>query len=252
MNRLASLFLLLAMAPVAPSAPPKLDLNDVSWLWPVPHVTADLANVITITDLKTESGDDVWSDDQFTDLLAGIDIGDTKVGSIEIDFGTELRTKSVWRVASMRVDPSAPGCAASIRAAFGSSPQIRLVVQPVTVRGDSVEVHDVAVHLVYDYVTGVDDARRKLPDNEGFKEIIADLDRLKQLTESRGAPTSGTRIRWLGLYLFQGTPGSSRRHAAASVYGASVVQKLSNSAFVRSRRQASRATDTSDFTLTQR
>lgn len=234
MKKLASLLLLLAIAPGALSAPPKLDLNDVSWLWPVPRTTTDLASVITMTDLKSESGEDVWSDDQFADLLAAIDDGDTEVGGEEIDFGTELRSKSAWRVASMRVDPSAPGGAAPIRAAFGSSPQIRLIVQPVTVDGRRVEVHDVAVHLVYDYLTGVDDAGRKQPDNDKFMEIIEDLDRLKQLTESGGAPTSG---RPLGFHpglrakvpgLHQGVKQFLSKHLSHGRLSAMAVMGLPN------------------------
>ena len=57
-----------------------LDLNDVSWLFPVPLAAADLDNAISIDAIKTPAGAAVWSDDQFSDLLKTVD-GDVGVGS---------------------------------------------------------------------------------------------------------------------------------------------------------------------------
>ena len=110
----------------------------------------------------------------------------------EVEFQDAIRKKSVWKIAGMRVDPSAPGANAEVRKIFGAQAQIRLIVQPVTSRDDgSLEVHDVAVHLVYSWTKGRDEKGRHIPDNEKFAEILADLDALKATTESNGASTAG-------------------------------------------------------------
>lgn len=182
---------LLSLSASAFADQPKLDLNDVSWLWPAPQTVADLSRVITIGELKSECGEHVWSDSQFKDLLRTVDSEAVKVGSDKIEFGPAIRDKAVWRIAGMRADPSAPGGSSAIRASFGSIAQIRLIVQPVTVSGGKVVVHDVAVHLVYDYTTGDDADNRKIPDHAKFLEIVADLDRVKRISQLGGAPTAG-------------------------------------------------------------
>ena len=47
----------------------KLDLNDVSWLWPAPASNSDLSRIVSVGDLKSSDGEDVWADSQFQDLL---------------------------------------------------------------------------------------------------------------------------------------------------------------------------------------
>lgn len=170
---------------------PKLDVNDVSWLWPAPQQEIDLASLIGMSDLKSSAGEDVWSDSQFADLLKVVKNRQTEVDGSVVEFGDDLKQKRNWHIAGMRVDPSAPGCSSSIRGAFGGATQIRLIVQPISRRGRSVEVHDVAVHLVYEWTKGVDEKKRSLPDDQKFREIIADLDRLKTTSTSGGAPTGG-------------------------------------------------------------
>ena len=164
------------------NAQPKLDLNDVSWLWPAPRSELDLESIIAVADLKSGDGQSVWLDKHFQDLLSAIDNGLTEVEGNQVQFGPELRDKSVWRVAGMRVDPCAPGCSLVPSPIGKQQTQIRLIVQPVT---GGVMVHDVAVHLVYSWVDG---AGR---DDEKFRAILADLDALKIMSAEIGAPTSG-------------------------------------------------------------
>lgn len=170
----------------------KLDLNDVSWLWPVPKTDGDLSRIIALDDLKSADGQDVWGDSQFQDLLKAIDTGLTEVNGDEVEFQDEIRKKLVWRIAGMRVDPSAPGANDEVRKVFGAKTQIRLIVQPVTQDGSGVvEVHDVAVHLVYSWTKGKDQAGRHKSDDDKFKEILSDLDALKKTCETNGASTTG-------------------------------------------------------------
>lgn len=174
------------------NAQDKLDLNDVSWLWPVPTKKDDLSRIISMGDLKSKDGEDVWLDAQFDDLVEAVDTGLTKVGDDEVDFADAIKDKSVWKIAGMRVDPSAPGPNEKVREAFGSQTQIRLIVQPVTDGpADNVTVHDVAVHLVFQWTKGKDDKKRDIPDNDKFKAVLADLDVIKAKTEAGGASTKG-------------------------------------------------------------
>ena len=57
---------------------------------------------------------------------------------------------------SLSAPTQAPGGHASIVGKFGSTPQLRLIVQPVTVDGGQVKVHDFTAHLVYSYFTPKD------------------------------------------------------------------------------------------------
>ena len=165
------------------AAQSKLDLNDVSWLWPIPTSDADLSKNLLVSDIKSADAESIWSDDHFQDLLSAVDGGLTEVEGNQVQMGQELRDKSVWMIAGMRVDPCAPGCSATIDGPLGNQKtQIRLIVQPVTT---GLLVHDVAVHLIYQWADG---ANR---DDGKFREILSDLDELKLITEGIGQSTSG-------------------------------------------------------------
>lgn len=170
---------------------PLLDMNDVSWLWPAPQNAADLDRVLSISSIQAKDGSDVWSDDQFQDLIATIESDASKLGESQIGLRDSFRNKETWKIAAMRVDPTAPGGHVSVVDAFGSSPQIRLVLQPVDVSGEAVVVHDVAVHLVFAYTVADATSSRKVPDREAFTSILKELDGLKAMSEMAGATTTG-------------------------------------------------------------
>ncbi|MBX7132292.1 MAG: hypothetical protein K1X67_06405 [Fimbriimonadaceae bacterium] len=181
-------------APIAGSAaPPKLAPNDVTWLWPAPNSTSELDKVISIDSLKSGDGTPVWSDQQFNDVLTAADSDAARVGSSRIKLPQAVRTKAVWRIAAFRVDPTAPGAHEIVRQTFGEKPQLRLIVQPVTVNGNRIEVHDIAVHLVYSFVTQGADGT-EAPDREAFREIIKDLDAMKAHVQDAGVLTSGVPL----------------------------------------------------------
>jgi len=69
---------LFSLAPMV-NAETKLDLNDVSWLWPAPVTEDDLTFVIPVDELHSSDGAPVWPDEHFNDLLAAIDRGLTEV-----------------------------------------------------------------------------------------------------------------------------------------------------------------------------
>ena len=144
------------------------------------------ANFLDNLGLNCAENQPVWSDKHFQDLLTAIDSGLTNVEGNQVQFGSDIRSKSVWRVAGMRVDPCAPGCSATVDPPFNKEKtQIRLIVQPVT---DGPNVHDVAVHLVYSWV---DSENQNIRNDKKFREILLDLDQLKIESAEIGASTAG-------------------------------------------------------------
>lgn len=200
---MAAALLVAANLAIAASAPPKLDLNDVSWLWPVPETAQDVDALISMAKLMDASGAPVWSDEQFEQIVAVADSKSTFIkaevrrGGSDQEFREQIgfdrsfaSDKGLWRIAAMRADPSAPGADPAIRKAHGWSPQLRLIVQPVTVRGREVEVHDVALHLVYAFFTK-SAAGKPIQDEARFQAIVDDLVALKRLSADAGVDTDG-------------------------------------------------------------
>lgn len=166
----------------------ELDMNDVSILLPPPTSADD--PVLAITDL-TFDGEPVWPDEVFAQFLS-IANGDAgAVAAEDVVSGAGLSRidvsafadKAVWHVASIRIDPGAPGLSEDIAKTFGQQPQIRLVLQPVT----DGEVHDVAAHVIYSFVD-IQNSEPPLPgcivprltsDRDRFRLIIDDLVAMK-------------------------------------------------------------------------
>src|SRR5437016_4569919 len=85
--------------------PPLLDVNDISFLWPVPQSKADVDALISLND---EAADGKI----FPDELLGRLIDEAKtvsVGQLQIGFPNEAEFKKpiTWKVAGIRVNPSA-------------------------------------------------------------------------------------------------------------------------------------------------
>lgn len=173
-----------------------LDLNDVSWLWPVPRDAVSLADSISMADIKRVDGTDVWTDDHLKSILDVVNSGAAAVQGTRVEFRPEFSNKQNWRVAGMRIDPTAPGAHPALRQVFGSSVQIRLIIQPVTNIAGTVTVHDTAVHVVYSYLKTKDPAnpRANVPDNDKFKEIVADIRNLKSFCQIAGVTTDGVPL----------------------------------------------------------
>jgi hypothetical protein len=180
------------------SAPPVLgqgvqfDVNDVSYLWPPPQTAADLSNLIPASDLTT-AGSPLWPEPIFTATMAIVRktaIANAAGTSSQIAFGqfeAELLKPDTWKVAGMRVDPSAPGTDPAVIGVFGSMPQLRIVLQPVTVAGSTARVHDFAVHLVFQYSRG-SLTIPFAPEAAAFGEMVAALTALKA---AAGTSTEG-------------------------------------------------------------
>ncbi|MDB4614691.1 hypothetical protein OAH18_03270, partial [bacterium] len=186
-TRLSLVLIAVACCPMSLFAEsPKLDMNDVSWLWPVPKTDAELKRVISMDSLKSEDGSTIWSAGQFADFIKTAESDAASVEGMSIDFQDEFKSMKTWQIVAFRADPCAPGGHGDIRAQLGEKPQLRLIVQPVTNSGSSFEVHDVTLHMVYSFMTA--DGK---PDRENFARIVAGLDALKKKTEDAGVVTSG-------------------------------------------------------------
>ncbi len=111
----------------------------------------------------------------------------------------EFRDRKNWKVVAFRADPSAPGGHQSIVDKFGSTPQLRLILQPVTVETGNIKVNDFTVHLVYSYFT-LNEAPKPgfvppaNPDTIKFRQILDDLAALKAKLKKKGIDTQGVPL----------------------------------------------------------
>ena len=137
----------------------ELDVNDVSFLWPPPRDRNDLASLISADDALADEDASFWPESAFKAVLekaqntAVVNSAGRENRISFRPFDEQFKVRANWKVDSVRIDPSAPGTAPMITKALGSIPQIRLVLQPVTLTdAGEVTVHDVAVHLVFNFV----------------------------------------------------------------------------------------------------
>jgi hypothetical protein len=186
--------------PAAPTPKPHetpLSADDVSWLFPTPTKPEDLANLISMADLTAPDPKDptkrgrVWSDEAFQQFL-GIAASPAAMvagTSDRIGLPAEVKSIAAWHIAGIRFDPGAPGLSDAIIKQFGQSPQIRLILQPVTKNDDgTLNVHDITAHLIFSFLEGAPDPAkmflppaqkgcfaRPVPDLEAFKQIVAEI-----------------------------------------------------------------------------
>ena len=193
-------------AALAEPAVEPLSANDVSWLFKPPKEGADLANLISMRDLTVLNWkrDPVWSDHAFHQFLT---IAAGPAGSVpgtmhRIDLPADVWTKDTWYISGVRMDPGAPGLSPEIAKQFGQRPQVRLIIQPVTLTEEGMlKVHDIAAHLAFDFTMendGVPDndlapgcLPRPKADVDKFKAIVADLVALRN-TLKNGQPSIPT------------------------------------------------------------
>jgi hypothetical protein len=187
--------------PVSYGDQPRFDVNDISYLWPVPATKEDVARLISVDEQLADGTSQIWPKAAFEKVIqtaTTVEVTNSAGRQNTISFGAfggQFVLPNTWKVAGFRVDPSAPGCDVQLIAIFGSTPQIRLIVQPVTVNdAGAVIVHDVTAHLVFNFVKG--DGQPAAPDKEKFLEIVNDLKELKAACAAAGVSTA----RGLGVH----------------------------------------------------
>lgn len=193
-NAIRALLSAVALAVAAPSqqalsqepARP-LALNDISILFPPPAKTADLTNLIRLSDLVSPQGARLWSNEDFQQFLviaesAGGVSGSVSGSQFRLGLPAEVKSIDKWFISGIRIDPGAPGLSPKIIEQFGQQPQIRFIVQPVSQRaGGRVHVHDIAGHLIFAFMSGADGAAqdgcfpRPKPDMPTFKKVVGDF-----------------------------------------------------------------------------
>lgn len=170
----------------------ELHPNDVSILYPLPESIDEFSGLISIAGLTSELDDSpVFPEADFTTILT-IAQEKGRVDRRGIDFHPSNLSIDAWKIAGVRFDPAAPGASAEVAQAFGSIPQIRLVVQPVTLFGGQIRVHDVALHVIYSYPIPPT-AEQPLPQADSAKvnAMISDLLAMRAVCEDEGGDTSG-------------------------------------------------------------
>ena len=189
-------FLSLAVfsAPVTMAADvtwPKVDevlaVDDISWLFPMPKDAASFDATIALNDVSgpvdAVSGavSPPWSDSAMAQYF-GIVPKFSKVHgtNFSAELADRLKSRAVWRIAGVRIDPGAPGTSEEIHGQFGQQPQIRLIVQPVIKEDDgTIQVLDIAAHLIFSFASG-----REGPAAEGcFPRPVADMEKLAAIAK---------------------------------------------------------------------
>lgn len=150
------------------------DINDTSFLWPVPKTKADVDALISLDDLAADGK--ILPDGVFSNLMnTAKTVG---VGNSQISFPAGISEQShCWKVVGIRINPSAFGPDPAVIQQTGVVPGIRLIVQPVTMTGEVVVVHDFTAHLAFNYVTN--NAMPFSPDKVAFGAIVSDLTSIK-------------------------------------------------------------------------
>jgi hypothetical protein len=159
----------------------------------VPQTKADVDALISLNDAAADGK-------IFPDILLGKLINEAKtvgVGNDKINFPNEAEFKNplTWKVVGIRVNPSALGSNVAALTRGGIIPSIRLIVQPVTVSGNSFQIHDVTAHVVFlQTLPRPDKTKPFQPDNVAFGAVIQDLRDIKAFLEKAGVKTKGREL----------------------------------------------------------
>jgi hypothetical protein len=175
-----------------------LTYNDITYLWPVPQNVEDVEMLLTA---ETVIGNTtIWPEESFNQVLNiaqnSLQIPNfpspPKYKQIKLVYNKDstLLKRKNWKIVGFRIDPSAPSTSdQNVINSFGRIPQIRLIVQPVTMNGNSVVVHDFTAHLPFNYTLN-----NKPPfkaDTIAFMRILNDIVKLKKYLESKSKVSSG-------------------------------------------------------------
>lgn len=153
-----------------------LDVNDISFLWPVPKTKEDADVLISLADAASDGP--IMPPAIFKALIETAKT--VSVDGAVIRFpDASFEDPKNWKVAGIRVNPTALGTNPKALAA-AEVPGIRLIVQPVTVNGDVATVHDFAMHVVFNYIQPGTPPKQAAPNKAAFGAIVQDLRALKK------------------------------------------------------------------------
>jgi hypothetical protein len=174
----------------------RFDVLDMAYLWPVPTTSADVDALISAETGTADGKSKIWPDDVFKLLIGAaqdttVEDGVSSAGITFDPFADVFVKPSTWKLVGFRFDASAPGGHAGTTGRLGSTPQVRMIFQPVTISQGKVRIHDYTAHLAYSYITPSEDPRRGNPDKAAVRAVLADLSELKAASTAGGAPTEG-------------------------------------------------------------
>ncbi|MFG0296815.1 MAG: hypothetical protein ACF8PG_12990 [Maioricimonas sp. JB045] len=176
----------------------RLDVCDVAFLWPAPNTRNDAEKLISIGELLTRDDKPIVPQATFDEILGhaeNLRLRDPIGGEeVRIDLDDTQREIANWKVAGIRVDPSAPGCSSRIRIdqGFGSKAQVRIIAQPVRVTGGNARALDVTMHIVFDYVANASPPFKV--DETPFRAIVDDLVAIKGQLSEQNVETTGAHL----------------------------------------------------------
>lgn len=194
-----------------------LSYNDLSYLWPVPQNAAEVDMLISANTVMGNTS--VWPAQNFKDV---IDMAQNKLEIPNIpsppkykqitfvyNGDSSLLKRENWKIVGFRVDPSAPSTSdENVIKNFGVVPQIRLILQPVTVNEGKVTVHDFTVHLPYSYTTNTSLPFK--PDTVAFKNILTDVFKLKKYLKDTSEDISTDGLLQVNQALANKVPGYAK------------------------------------------
>ena len=167
----------------------RLDVNDVSILWPMPDSMEGVENLIALD--SPASDGDIVPDAVFTKLMAEAQTVEVSGSKISFPVGV-ANQRHAWKVVGIRVNPSALGTNPAVLAQAGTVPGIRLVVQPVIMNNGKVVVHDFAAHVVFNYLANAQPPFQ--PDKAAFGAVVKDLQELKEFLRAAGVVTESAKL----------------------------------------------------------
>ncbi len=161
-----------------------LDVNDISFLWPVPKTKADADALISLADAASDGP--IVPLTIFKALIETAKTVNVEGDAIGFPSGPFDDPKT-WKVAGIRVNPTALGSNPKALA-LAEVPGIRLIVQPVTVSGNVALPHDITAHVVFNYIQPGTPPQQAAPNKAAFGAIVQDLRALKKSLALRGFP----------------------------------------------------------------
>ncbi len=212
--------------------------NDVSILYPLPETVDEASALISVAHLTSIIDNTfVLPEGDFFRIMS-LAKSHGKVGNRTIGFLSQIESIDAWKIAGIRFDPSAPGASSQVKTAFGSVPQIRLILQPVTLTGTQATVHDVAIHAIYNFILPPDpnNPQLRMADEPRVTDIIEHLIELREVCNEQGEQTSGA----LSIHPCLKEPASDfhlelvdflRTHLHASKFQVAAIMGLNGGAF---------------------
>jgi hypothetical protein len=152
-----------------------LDVNDISFLWPVPKTKEDADELISLADVDSDGP--IMPPAIFKALIEMAKTVNVDGRTIQFP-DASFEDPRTWKVAGIRVNPTALGTNPKALA-MAEIPGVRLIVQPVTVNGDIATVNDFAMHVVFNFIQPGTPPKLIAPNKAIFGPIVQDLRALK-------------------------------------------------------------------------